>query len=89
MTVEKSQVLFVPKTKAEAVKWLELCVWFCGGGFHPDTPGDDYINEDDRPTFTKAEIKLFEKARNAVFTILPDPYKVGLKFMDKLISTRA
>ncbi len=89
MKVEKKQVLFVPKTKAQAKKWLRLCVYFCAGGFHPDTPASDYVNEDNKQTFNKTESKVFEAARDRVFKLLKDPYKDGLAYVDEMNAKRA
>lgn len=45
--------------------FITACVEALGAGFHPDTPGADYINALNDPSFTKAEAAAFDVNREA------------------------
>jgi hypothetical protein len=78
-------VLFQPvRTNKAARAWLVACLEFIGGGFHPDTPGDQYIIVDASVayrtsrvvgrTFTPEEARKFDSARMGMFKHINDPY---------------
>lgn len=78
-------LLTTPTNRQLAEAWLESAVSFFGRGFHPDTPGDDYVEGNTgKDTFTRDEAERFERARDNVFRHVKDPYAVGLKFLDRL-----
>ena len=61
-------------TVAEQIarRWVERL----GLGFHPDTPGTDYV-----PPLSPAEAEEYENDMTALFATAPDPYAVGLAAM--------
>jgi hypothetical protein len=79
--VEDHDVPAVPKTEQDArdfVWWLERTI---GGGFHPDTPADQYIHiggpQDGTPLYTKVEERLLQAGLDATFALLEDIYAVS------------
>lgn len=45
----------------------KVALWV-GGGFHPDTPAEDYVNlKSGGPTFTAQDAVVFERVREAMF----------------------
>jgi len=77
--------LVAPKNADEARLWLRSCAEYLGLGFHPDTRGQDYVdNGTGKRTFTRAEAKAFERAREMTFGLLDDPYADGLREWERL-----
>jgi len=76
--------LFKPvKTHGDAYNFLNACITWLGGGFHPDTSADDYINiKTNTPTFTATECKKYDKNMDKVFKLLPDPYALCIDVLN-------
>ena len=69
-----------------AIKWLDIAVTFCGGGFHPDTRGSEYIDvTTGEPTFYQQEKDYFDDRRQNVFNILGDEltYTISLLLVNE------
>lgn len=58
---------------------INVALWF-GLGFHPDTPGEDYVHVDTgEPTFTPEDAAVFERARLLMFKFDDiDPSEVAM-----------
>ena len=59
-----------PTTIEEARLFIISCINFFGGGFHPDTLGESYVNRDDMSTFNSEEAAQFNINMEATFGIL-------------------
>lgn len=69
--------------ETSALAFLKWAVKRIGGGFHPDTRGDDYLALAPDggvvgPTFNESEAIYFDNQIEQVFRFLPDPYAVTL-----------
>ncbi len=85
----KDRLLKTPASKDEALAWLNDAVAFFDTGFHPDTPGEDYVESaSDEPTFTKKEVRAFEAARAKVFKLIADPYEAAMPAFVKAVEAK-
>lgn len=61
------------------ISFLQDCL---GLGYHPDTPFEDYIAANDKPTFTAEQAKILNELMEACFSICDqnnkDIYEIGL-----------
>lgn len=76
------QVIPTVTDSNSAVAFLEWAVKRLGGGFHPDTRGNDYLAFKDGSvagaTFNESEAIYFDNQIAQVFRFLPDPYAITL-----------
>lgn len=67
-----------PEGVAICARWLDRI----GLGFHPDTPGADYV-----PPLSPALQAEYEGDMQTLFAVALDPYACGLAAMAPLLST--
>jgi hypothetical protein len=86
---EDKSLLFVkPKTKKEAENWVKNTVQWFGGGYHPDTNGKEYVDQNGgQRSFTAQEAKMFDAA-NAAAQELIDVYQIALPATKKLFTLK-
>ena len=70
---------------SDLVKFIEFCINILGGGFHPDTPFDDYVNlETNEPTFSQAEVVALDVLMEQAFEKYGDKiYDISLKMLNR------
>lgn len=65
-------------SRASAEKFIRACVAVFRGDFHPDTPGEDYL-EEGGTTFNRTEARIFDRLIDKAFDALGnDVYDVAL-----------
>lgn len=69
----------IPGSAGEAEGFLRRCLEALGGGFHPDTYGAEYQDQDGSPTFTVGEAAGFDLRLQAVFDLIADPYLLTME----------
>lgn len=79
-----------PESSAkDAVIWIRSITKWLGPGFHPDTPGDDYIRDHWSRTFTDAQAARYDQDMTHCFELLADedrnPYDVAIKVQRRLL----
>ena len=76
--IDKKSLPALPNTKVEARKAVRAVRKLIGNGYHPDTPGDDYVYSTDakpdvmRRTFTKAGAAWYDAIHERAFRLLGD-----------------
>lgn len=70
----------VPTDTPSALAALAALVEILGGGFHPDTRAEDYVNfGTGSPAFTEDEAEAVNAVLDGIFAHLPDPYAATLE----------
>jgi hypothetical protein len=67
-----------------AEKWLRKLVRSIGFGFHPDTPGKDYVGPEAQ-RFSDAQCKALDESVERLFALLGDPYEIAADEMSIMI----
>lgn len=74
-----------------AEAWLRQAVEHLGGGFHPDTRGDDYVDGNGEPMFPGEKALSFDNNMEKCFEILGEEriYDITLPLVEDSLSIRA
>ena len=68
-------------TREEALSFLNEMFNRLGFGYHPDSPLSEYVNPNDTPTFSKAELKKLQPKHDAMMEVLGEEvYELGKKW---------
>ena len=75
---------------ADAIRWMRHITKTIGPGFHPDTPAEDYVTDDDGiRTFRDEQTQRINNDLNRAFDLLKavgrDPYAVAHRVQRRLL----
>lgn len=88
MTELPAMLQLPPATPVEAIRWIRTATKWIGPGFHPDTRGRDYVNDQGR-SFTDEQADQLDHGVQACLEQLQptkrDPYEVGLRIQRRML----